>query len=234
MDANELRRRLADPFPADVVGWKAQSVKNNRALAVGFIDARDVMDRLDDVFGVDGWQDSYMPLGDGVLCTLRIKVGDAWVEKQDVGSPSEQPDAGDRNKAAVSDALKRAAVKLGIGRYLYSLPKVWADYDPVKKQLSQTPSLPAWALPGGSGRPGAQPRPNNSRPSGDTKPDPAALYELLKSDLGSAISEAALKEAFGRAYKASEAGHIGKDAFGVLTRLKDERKASFSKFNAAT
>jgi hypothetical protein len=35
-------------------------------------------------------------------------------QRTDVGSRSEQPDGGDRLKAAFSDALKRAAVKFGI------------------------------------------------------------------------------------------------------------------------
>jgi hypothetical protein len=63
----------------------------------------------------------------------------------DVGGPSEQPDGGDRLKAAFSDALKRAAVKFGIGRYLYRLPQQWADYDPAKRQFSAAPRLPDWA-----------------------------------------------------------------------------------------
>jgi len=44
-------------------------------------------------------------------------------------------------KAAFSDALKRAAVKFGIGRYLYRLPTTWCDYDPQKRQFRQLPQL---------------------------------------------------------------------------------------------
>jgi hypothetical protein len=49
--------------------------------------------------------------------------------------------------------LKRAAVKFGIGRYLYYLPKSWVPYDAVKKQLdlSQLPALPSWARPSVNG-----------------------------------------------------------------------------------
>ena len=65
----------------------------------------------------------------------------------DVGGPSEQPDEGNRRKAAFSDALKRAAVKFGIGRYLYRLPSQWVDYDPQKRQFVRTPKLPPSALP---------------------------------------------------------------------------------------
>lgn len=50
-------------------------------------------------------------------------------------------------KAAFSDALKRAAVAWGCGRYLYELPSQWVDYDPQKRQLVGTPRLPDWAIP---------------------------------------------------------------------------------------
>src|SRR5262249_25660702 len=65
----------------------------------------------------------------------------------DVGGPSEQPDEGDRRKAAVSDALKRAAVKFGLGRYLYRLPDIWVDYDPQRRRIIGQPPLPHYALP---------------------------------------------------------------------------------------
>ena len=70
-----------------------------------------------------------------------------FVRETDVGSPSEQPDDGDKLKAAFSDALKRAAIKLGIGRYLYRLPRQWVDYDPQQRQFVRPPQLPTWALP---------------------------------------------------------------------------------------
>jgi hypothetical protein len=97
---------------------------------------------------VDGWQDSYRVLEDGtVVCRLRLRIGEDWITKTDVGGPSEQGDSGDQRKAAFSDALKRAAVKFGIGRYLYRLPTQWVDYDGHKKQFAQTPKLPPFAIP---------------------------------------------------------------------------------------
>jgi hypothetical protein len=107
------------------------------------------MDRLDSVVGPLGWADTYVVLPCGsVVCKLTLTLDeDAYFTKEDVGSPSDQPDAGDQLKAAFSDALKRAAVKWGVGRYLYSLPKQWCDYDPQKKRLTSTPTLPKWALP---------------------------------------------------------------------------------------
>ena len=143
-----LTAALAAPFEPREVKFKPQMVKNNRCLAMAYIDARLIQDRLDDVLGVENWEDGYKILADGsVMCRLRLKIGDRWITKTDVGSPSEQPDLGDRLKAAFSDALKRAAVKFGIGRYLYRLPAAWVDYDGVKKQIVSPPPMPAWALP---------------------------------------------------------------------------------------
>jgi hypothetical protein len=139
---------LTAPFQLTEVKFKPQSVKGNRALALAYIDCRVIQDRLDEVLGVENWMDEYEILTDGsVMCRLKLRMNGDWVTKTDVGSPSEQPDSGDRLKAAFSDALKRAAVKFGIGRYLYRLPAVWCDYDPQKKQFSGTPQLPAWAIP---------------------------------------------------------------------------------------
>jgi hypothetical protein len=139
---------LAAPFDPAEVKWKPAMVKGNRALAMCYIDARAVQDRLDEVLSVTGWQDNYEVLADGsVVCRLQLRLAGEWVTKVDVGSTSEQPDAGDRMKAAFSDALKRAAVKFGIGRYLYRLPSQWVDYDPQKKQFVRTPSVPGPAGP---------------------------------------------------------------------------------------
>ena len=147
-DAKQLSLALTAPFLAEAVHWKPLSVKGNRALAAAYLDARAVMQRLDSVFGVGGWKDAYrLVAGGSVVCTLSVKVDGEWVEKTDVGSPSEQPDDGDKLKAAFSDALKRAAVRLGIGRYLYRLPRQWVDYDPQTRQFVRPPQLPPWALP---------------------------------------------------------------------------------------
>jgi Rad52/22 family double-strand break repair protein len=144
----EIQAALAAPFDPREVKFKPQSVKGTRALALAYIDCRVIQDRLDEVLGVENWQDDYTLLPDNsVVCRLRLRIGDKWVSKMDVGSPSEQPDGGDRLKAAFSDALKRAAVKFGIGRYIYRLKSEWCDYDPVKKQFVTPPRLPAEAKP---------------------------------------------------------------------------------------
>lgn len=129
-----IQAAFLKPFDLGLVKFKPQSVKNNRALALAYIDSRLVMDRLDEVVHIDGWHDEYTLLPNGsVECRLSVKLAGTWVTKADVGSQSEQPDEGDRMKAAYSDALKRAAVKFGIGRFLYRTTNAWHDYDPVKR-----------------------------------------------------------------------------------------------------
>ena len=98
---------LAEPFEAREVKFKPAVVSGNRAMALAYVDARVIQDRLDEVLGVAGWQDEYEVLPDGsVVCRLRLRLGDEWITKMDVGGPSEQPDEGDRRKAAFSDALE--------------------------------------------------------------------------------------------------------------------------------
>jgi hypothetical protein len=168
-DVRHLTRALSAPFdPADV-RFKPQVVSGNRALALAYVDARVIQDRLDAVLGVEGWQDDYQCLPDGsVVCRLRLRLGDAWVTKVDVGGPSEQPDGGDRLKAAFSDALKRAAVKFGIGRYLYRLGGQWVDYDPQRRQFVKTPQLPTSAVPKKEAASGRSSRPAAAKPAAKT------------------------------------------------------------------
>src|ERR1700759_4141511 len=106
--APAIQAALAEPFERRAFKCKPGAVKGNQALALPYLDARDVADRLDPVLGLDGWQGDYEQLADSsLLCRLRVRIGRTWITRCGVGGPSEQPDAGDRKKAAESDALKR-------------------------------------------------------------------------------------------------------------------------------
>jgi hypothetical protein len=142
-EAKRLMEALAKPFSGAEVKFKPGAVSGNKALAMPYVDARVIQDRLDEVLGVDGWMDDYECRESGsVICRLRCKLASEWITKVDVGSPSEQPDDGDKLKAAFSDALKRAAVKFGVGRYLYREKAQWCDYEPQKRKFLTQPKLP--------------------------------------------------------------------------------------------
>lgn len=118
--------KLSDTFPPEAIHWRAQTVTKDggKALALAYLDARDVMDRLDAVCGPYGWQDSYTETASGrVICTISILSNDGdWISKSDGAGNT----AVEGEKGGISDAFKRAAVKWGVGRYLYDLGNVWA------------------------------------------------------------------------------------------------------------
>lgn len=128
--------KLAAPFQPEAIHWRAQTLTKNKdkALALAYLDARDVMDRLDEVAGPENWQDSYVETVKGrVVCTLSIRSGDQWISKSDGAGDT----AVEGEKGGISDAFKRAAVKWGIGRYLYDLTDVWAPCELYNEKWSK-------------------------------------------------------------------------------------------------
>jgi hypothetical protein len=169
--------RLKEPFAESDLEWRIQSsgIKPDGevwARVVAYITNRAVMDRLDEVFGVNGWQNEFKPgPGGGVICGISFYDPDRgeWITKWD-GADNTQIEA---IKGGLSGAMKRAVVHLGIGRYLYGLEDDFAiTYHPDHKHVKNfdwayanredararkngkayrwaPPKLPAWALPKG-------------------------------------------------------------------------------------
>lgn len=89
---------------------------------VAYIDARDVMDLLDKAVGYENWKDEYQYTNNQWLCGLSIRTKNGeWVTKWDTGVAGNM----EAEKSAISDAFKRAAVKWGVGRFLYDLEIKW-------------------------------------------------------------------------------------------------------------
>ena len=102
---------LSAPTPSEEV--KQRQGPGGRML--DYIDARFVMDRLDEI-GPENWQDQYHDRADGsVRCGIGVLIEGEWVWKWDVGDPSDI----ESNKGAYSESFKRAGVKWGIARDLY-------------------------------------------------------------------------------------------------------------------
>ena len=123
-------KRLFDHFPKEQITWRAQSVTKDgtKAMALAYIDARDVMNRLDEVCGITGWQRKYSHANGKTICDIGIKCGDEWVWKADGAGDTDI----EAEKGAISDAFKRAAVNWGVGRYLYDMPCPWVPCESYK------------------------------------------------------------------------------------------------------
>ena len=129
----EVYKRLSAPFPEAMIKWYAGVFNKDRtkALPLAYIDARDVMDRLDEVLGPGGWTTTFREdlAGRTVICRLALRLNGVEVWREDVGEESDQKEEGNRRKAAFSNALKRAAVQFGIGRYIYHILGEWTPID---------------------------------------------------------------------------------------------------------
>ena len=123
-NAQDLYDALSAPFPVEMIEWRVGSTNKDKTkgMALAYIDARAVMDRLDTVCGPDGWQCNYSTVNGSAVCNLAVRMpsGD-WLWKAD-GAGNTDFEA---EKGALSDALKRAAVRWGIGRYLYDMKAPW-------------------------------------------------------------------------------------------------------------
>jgi len=98
--------------------WREQSVNQRGATMVAYIDARQLFDQLDKVCGPGNWQSDFRLVDNKLYGGIGINVEDSgWVWKWDVGSESNV----EKEKGESSDALKRAGIHWGVGRFLYSL-----------------------------------------------------------------------------------------------------------------
>lgn len=123
---------LKAEFPREAISWRAQTLTKNgdKALALAYIDARDVMNRLDDVVGATHWQNRYEVHGNKTICYLSIEVEQGnWITKADGAGDTDV----EAEKGSISDALKRSAVLWGIGRYLYDIPAPWVPCETYDK-----------------------------------------------------------------------------------------------------
>ena len=141
----EILDQLKAPFPTKAVKWKPQGIEGGSARALAYVNVRTVMDRLDETVG-GAWEFHWAPDGKDVIGVLTV----CGVTREDAGLPG-QGEAGDTRKAAVSDALKRAAVMFGIGRYLYRIEsRRWPGEMQGKRFVfTPDPQVPAWATPEG-------------------------------------------------------------------------------------
>lgn len=133
--AQELFDMLCAPFPVDFIEWRIGSTNadKTKGMALCYVDARAVMDRLDSICGPEGWQCNYSAgVGGSIICNIGIEMPNAgWLWKADGAGATDV----EGDKGALSDAFKRAAVRWGVGRYLYDLKSPWVAIQPRGKSF---------------------------------------------------------------------------------------------------
>jgi hypothetical protein len=180
--AQDLLDALSMPFMTEYIEWRIGSMntEKTRGLPLAYIDARAVMDRLDSACGVDGWQCRYQVNGTKTICELGVKMPTGeWLWKADGAGDTDF----EAEKGALSDAFKRAAVRFGIGRYLYDLKSGWIAIenkripDEERKKLDalheQAVARHGWGTRGG-----------------------VQVYRLLKKVVGNVITDSAAAQQF--------------------------------------
>lgn len=226
MENEIIAKKLQAPFDPSDIEWKPQTSGISAGgkayvLAVPYITNRAIQKRLDDVFGVFGWENSYQPApdGKGFLCGITIHSNGQSVTKWD-GSENTKIEP---LKGGLSGSMKRAAVQLGIGRYLYELPEFWAEAKTCGKESNhvygnvirnkgkdniawKNPTLPSWA-----------------RPSVDIDKHNTAIAD--------AENIPALKECFKEAWRAAKVNQ-NEGAQRAFKQLYDARLAHFEKVAA--
>lgn len=233
--------RLKDFFPADDIEWKPGAVTRDKSkgLAMAYVTARAIQDRLDDVCGVGNWRNEFQRWGSkGVLCGLSIRVtyadgSSAWVTKWNGADESDI----ESTKGGLSNAEKRVASEWGIGRYLYSLPSVWVRLDD-RGRFAEPPRIPREFLPARQASEDARPSPGarrserpqdarkssgrpQGRPDGRTKPSGQRARQAKPKDDGPPPSDfdlslAKLKEALKRnGWKAGALREMLADSFAA-------------------
>lgn len=105
--------------------------------------ARTDMDLLDETFGPGEWENSYVEIKGNLFCAITVH----GVTKMDCGTESNQ----EAEKGEASDAFKRAGVRWGIGRELYTAPFIWvkeADFETkvVKGKKAPKDSFSVWSI----------------------------------------------------------------------------------------
>ena len=139
---SDLLKKLREPFRKEELEFRVGATNNDKSmgLALAYVQARAIQNRLDELFGVDGWTVSYKEISAGFICSLSIKINDRWVTKEDGAGMTEYESV----KGGISNAFKRVASSgFGIGRYLYNAKKNWY---PIRQQgrgyvFTETPAL---------------------------------------------------------------------------------------------
>lgn len=136
-----LKEQLEKPFLDDELEFRVGATNSDKTkgLALAYIQARAIQNRLDEVVGIENWRVSYKEINGGFLAKLELKINNEWIAKEDGANVTDY----EAIKGGISSAFKRAASVWGIGRYLYEIESQWLPIEQKGKTyiFKETPKL---------------------------------------------------------------------------------------------
>lgn len=220
---------LSKPFRGTQISWRvgATTTDKNKGLPLAYIDARDVMDRLDEVCGPANWQAKYSHAEKRVICEISILIDGHWVTKANGAGDTDV----EADKGAISDAFKRAAVLWGIGRYLYGLKAGWVDLEKKGRTHVIAEHEHGKLIQLHERFVGSSARPNNTAakppPKRRSKADSDDDYKIIQQGIDDAATMQALGTFWQSKWPIIQTMHI--DYQDMITQRKDDKKHDLNK-----
>lgn len=131
----DIEMRLKEKFKEDELEFRvgATNADKTMGLALAYVSARAIQNRLDNVVGINNWKTSYREVVGGFICSLSIRLNNEWITKEDGANSTDFETV----KGGISNAFKRVASSgFGIGRYLYQLENKWYPIKQVGKSYT--------------------------------------------------------------------------------------------------
>ena len=131
----DIRLLTADEIDVRIAQTKKYSNGVIKADLLLYKDARCDMRILDEVFTPFGWRRCHKEIGGRLYCQVDIWDVEKkeWISKEDVGTESNT----EAEKGQASDSFKRACFNWGIGRELYTAPKIKVDVNERETWVNQ-------------------------------------------------------------------------------------------------
>lgn len=115
-----LEKNIFRLLKADEIEVRVNQVSEKYTQLLLYKTARVDANILDETLTPIMWQGDYKAVGTEIYAGIGIRAGNEWVWKWDTGSAGNfEPE-----KSIASDSFKRAGFKWGIGRELYTAPKI--------------------------------------------------------------------------------------------------------------
>ena len=108
---------------ADEIECRVATCSQKGVSLLLYKDARCDMNILDETVGSMNWQRSHSRENANCIVSIWDESKKMWIAKEDTGTESYT----EKEKGLASDSFKRACFNWGIGRELYTAPRIWVS-----------------------------------------------------------------------------------------------------------